>query len=46
MRVQQDPYLFTASIENNIAYGDPWAGDDKILKRKSEQFHDHIISFP
>ncbi|NKB54902.1 MAG: ATP-binding cassette domain-containing protein [Alphaproteobacteria bacterium] len=23
--VQQDPFLFTASLENNIAYGDPWA---------------------
>ena len=23
--VQQDTFLFTASIENNIAYGDPWA---------------------
>jgi len=28
--VQQDPFLFTASLENNIAYGDPWAGDDDI----------------
>jgi ATP-binding cassette subfamily B protein len=23
--VAQDPYLFTSSIENNIAYGNPWA---------------------
>ncbi|MEE8445331.1 MAG: ABC transporter ATP-binding protein, partial [Alphaproteobacteria bacterium] len=28
--VQQDPFLFTASLENNIAYGDPWASDDDI----------------
>jgi ATP-binding cassette subfamily B protein len=28
--VQQDPFLFTASLENNIAYGDPWADDDAI----------------
>ena len=28
--VQQDPFLFTASLENNIAYGDPWAGDEDI----------------
>jgi ATP-binding cassette subfamily B protein len=28
--VQQDAYLFTASLENNIAYGDPWADDDAI----------------
>ena len=23
--VQQDAFLFTTTIENNIAYGDPWA---------------------
>ncbi len=25
--VQQDPFLFTSSLENNIAYGDPWADE-------------------
>lgn len=28
--VQQDPFLFTSTLENNIAYGDPWAGDADI----------------
>lgn len=28
--LSQEPSLFTASIENNIAYGDPWAEDDTI----------------
>ena len=28
--VQQDPFLFTASLENNIAYGNPWADDEMI----------------
>ncbi len=28
--VQQDPFLFTASIDNNIAYGDPWTGERAI----------------
>ena len=28
--VAQDPYLFTSSIENNIAYGDPWAEERTI----------------
>lgn len=28
--VQQDPFLFTSSLENNIAYGDPWAPDEAI----------------
>ena len=28
--VQQDTYLFTSSLANNIAYGDPWADDGMI----------------
>jgi ATP-binding cassette subfamily B protein len=28
--VAQDPYLFTSSIENNIAYGNPWAEEVDI----------------
>ena len=28
--VQQDPFLFTASLENNIAYGNPWVDDGSI----------------
>ncbi|MHA1109115.1 MAG: ABC transporter ATP-binding protein [Alphaproteobacteria bacterium] len=28
--LSQDPFLFTASLENNIAYGDPWAEDEMI----------------
>jgi len=28
--VQQDTFLFTASLANNIAYGDPWADDSAI----------------
>ncbi|MFP6749147.1 MAG: ABC transporter ATP-binding protein [Alphaproteobacteria bacterium] len=28
--VQQDAFLFTTSLENNIAYGDPWADDERV----------------
>ncbi len=28
--VQQDAFLFTTSLENNIAYGDPWADDQMV----------------
>ena len=28
--ISQDPFLFTSSLENNIAYGDPWVEPDKI----------------
>ena len=33
--VQQDAFLFTTTIENNIAYGDPWAKEPRI-ERASE----------
>jgi ATP-binding cassette subfamily B protein len=28
--VPQDPFLFTSSLDHNIAYGDPWASDGEI----------------
>ncbi len=28
--IPQDPFLFTASLENNIAYGNPWAEGSEI----------------
>jgi ATP-binding cassette subfamily B protein len=28
--VPQDPFLFMTSVQNNIAYGDPWAEEDSI----------------
>jgi len=45
--VQQDSFLFTTNIENNIAYGDPWAKDARIA-RASEfaQLHNYIIGLP
>ena len=30
--VEQDTFMFTASIEHNIAYGNPWAPDDRVEK--------------
>ncbi len=45
--VQQDSFLFTTNIENNIAYGDPWAKEGRI-SRASEfaQLHNYIIGLP
>jgi len=28
--ISQDPFLFTASLENNIAYGNPWVEEGEI----------------
>lgn len=45
--VQQDVYLFTGSIKENIAYGKPGAHDDEIIEAaKKANIHDFIISLP
>jgi len=45
--VQQDSFLFTTSIENNIVYGDPWAKERRI-GRASEyaQLHNYVMGLP
>ncbi len=45
--VQQDAFLFTTTIENNIAYGDPWAKEPRI-ERASElaQLHNYVLGLP
>lgn len=45
--VAQDPYLFTSSIENNIAYGDPWAEERTIREAAgAAQIGSFIDSLP
>jgi ABC-type multidrug transport system fused ATPase/permease subunit len=45
--VQQDVYLFSASIRNNIAYGVANASfEDVVQAAKIAQLHDHIMSLP
>jgi ATP-binding cassette subfamily B protein len=45
--VQQDTYLFTASIENNIAYGDPWAERERIAQSsETARLHAYIAGLP
>ena len=45
--VQQDAFLFTTTIENNIAYGDPWAKETKIERAaESAQLHNYIMGLP
>ena len=45
--VQQDVFLFTASIKDNIAYGVADASlEDVIQAAKVAQLHDHIASLP
>jgi ATP-binding cassette subfamily B protein len=45
--VQQDTFLFTASLENNIAYGDPWAERERIAQSTEvARLHDYIAGLP
>ncbi len=45
--VQQDTFMFTASIENNIAYGDPWSDVDRIARaNRAAQLHDYVARLP
>ena len=45
--VQQDSFLFTASVDNNIAYGDPWADSDAIVEASRDaQLHEFVATLP
>ena len=45
--VQQDSFLFTTSIENNIVYGDPWAKDERVERAsESAQLHNYVLNLP
>jgi ATP-binding cassette subfamily B protein len=45
--VQQDSFLFTTRIENNLAYGDPWAKEQRIERAaESAQLHNYILGLP
>ncbi|HKZ51478.1 MAG TPA: ABC transporter ATP-binding protein, partial [Dehalococcoidia bacterium] len=45
--VQQDPFLFSATIRDNIAYGVPEARDeDVVAAAKAARIHDFVMSLP
>jgi ATP-binding cassette subfamily B protein len=45
--VQQEAFLFDASVGHNVAYADPWAEDARIVgAAKTAQIHEHIASLP
>ena len=45
--VQQDSFLFTTTIENNIAYADPWAKEQRIERAaESAQLHNYVLGLP
>jgi ATP-binding cassette, subfamily B, multidrug efflux pump len=45
--VQQDSFLFTTTIENNIAYASPFSEDRRIRGvADSAQLHDYVLGLP
>jgi ATP-binding cassette subfamily B protein len=45
--VQQEPFLFTASLDHNVAYGDPWAGRASIEhSAAAAQLHNYVRQLP
>lgn len=45
--VQQDVYLFTGTVKENIAYGRPGASDEEIIEAaKKANIHEFITSLP
>ncbi len=45
--VSQDVFMFTTSMENNIAYGDPWAKPTRIEGASdAAQLHSYIDTLP
>ncbi|HEX3700628.1 MAG TPA: ABC transporter ATP-binding protein [Phenylobacterium sp.] len=45
--VQQEAFLFDASVGHNVAYADPWAEDERIVgAAKTAQIHEHIAQLP
>lgn len=45
--VQQDVFLFTGTIKENILYGQPSASDDEVIEAaKKASIHDFILTLP
>ena len=45
--VQQEAFLFDATVTNNIAYADPWAEEARIVgAAKAAQIHEHLAALP
>jgi ATP-binding cassette subfamily B protein len=45
--VQQEAFLFDATVTNNIAYADPWAEEARIVgAARTAQIHDYVASLP
>ncbi|HWA63968.1 MAG TPA: ABC transporter ATP-binding protein [Caulobacteraceae bacterium] len=45
--VQQEAFLFDSTVTNNVAYADPWAEEERIVRAaKTAQIHEYIAHLP
>ena len=45
--VEQNAFLFNTTLENNVAYGNPWASLERVAEvARSSQLHDYIERLP
>ena len=45
--VQQEAFLFDATVTNNVAYADPWADEPRIVDAaKTAQIHAYVADLP
>jgi len=45
--VQQEAFLFDATVTNNVAYADPWAEEERIVRAaRTAQIHDYVAALP
>lgn len=45
--VQQEAFLFDDSVTSNVAYGDPLAGEDRIIEAtQTAHIHDYVTGMP
>ncbi len=45
--VQQEAFLFDATVTNNVAYADPWAEEQRIVgAAKTAQIHEYVAHLP
>jgi ATP-binding cassette subfamily B multidrug efflux pump len=45
--VQQDTFMFDATVTNNVAYADPFAEDERIVAATTTaQLHDYLTTLP
>ena len=45
--VQQEIFLFDTSVQENVAYADPWVDNERVMEAAAvAQIHDHVAGLP